>query len=489
MSIAFDTIPFTLVPGNYTEVNASRASGKEPALPRRILVVGQRLSGDSAAGIPFRVTSENDADRNAGVGSMLAEMLRVVKNTNRSHEVWGIGLADAGGGVKASCTCTVSGTATAGALAVYVAPYWVGSTLRGQYVIAVAAAQSLASIATDLAAKINADPYRQVDAAAVAAVVTLTARFAGVNGNYLSVKHSYFDGERLPGIGLAITAMASGATNPPIGPAITAMGDKHFTHFVNPYTDATNLTAYETELTRRWGGTVQRECHGFAGASGSVGTLITLGDGRNHELSSILGVGDSPTPPWIAAADLAAVDAFEMHPGRPLRGLQLRAMVAPKSGDEHDQGEREQLLAEGITTYTVDSGGACRVERIVTTHQEDTFGNPTSVYRDRQVPGLLSAIRYDWRTYLSGKYPRHMHAADGTVYAPGIPIVTPTTIKGEFAGRARSVWAYSQGWIESPDQFEADIIIDRTEDGFDMVGVPDLINRLHVTRTRFDFLR
>ncbi|MCO1498274.1 hypothetical protein, partial [Limosilactobacillus reuteri] len=62
-------------------------------------------------------------------------------------------------------------------------------------------------------------------------------------------------------------------------------------------------------------------------------------------------------------------------------------------------------------------------------------------------------------------------------------------IKAEFAGRARNVWAKSRGWIENQDQFEADIIVERVEDGFDMVGVPDLINRFHISRTRFDFLR
>jgi phage tail sheath gpL-like len=164
-------------------------------------------------------------------------------------------------------------------------------------------------------------------------------------------------------------------------------------------------------------------------------------------------------------------------------------MIAPSTGNEFDGAEREQLLLEGITTYTIDSAGACYVERIVTTHQEDQFGNPTSVYRDRQVLGLLFAIRYDWRTFLAGKYPRHMHAADGVVYAPGLPIVQPSTIRAEFAGRARNVWSTGQGWIEAPDQFEADIVIERVEDGFDMVGVPDLINRFHVSRTRFDFLR
>lgn len=493
MAIAFKTIADDLlVPGFYTETNDSRAGAGSPVLPRRILVVGQRLTaGISAEGEPFRVFSAADGELHAGAGSQLAEMIHVAKAANPTAEMWAIGMDDVGAGTAATGTITVAGPATAsGTIELYAGPYWVGSTLRGRYQIGVLSGATDDDIATDIAAAINADPYRSVDASATNEVVTLTARHKGLLGNSIYVGHSFFQGQRLPtGVGLTIVAMASGATNPDIATAIAAMGDAHTTHLIQPWTDATNLTAVETEMTRRWGGTVQRECHAFSAARGSLGTLTTLGDGRNSELSSICGIGLSPTPPWIAAADFAAVDAMEFHPGRPLKGRRLQSVIAPKAGDEFDLGERQQLLAEGISSVDFDSSGRCFIERIVTTHQEDINGNPTSVFRDRQVPGTLFAIRWDWRSYMGGKYPDFMHAADGTAYAPGLPIVTPTTIKNEFASRARLIWAIDQGWIEDPDQFEADIIVERNEQGMDLVGVPNLINRLHVVRTRFDFLR
>lgn len=494
--ISFETIPANLlVPGVYTETNSDRAASLQPSLPRRMYVVGQRLStGATAAGTAFRVFKAGDADYHAGVGSMLAEMLRIAKWIFPSLELWGVGLADAGGGVAATGTITFTATTPqAGAVNVYVSPYWTADgVLRGKYTVAVTTSSTATTIATAVVAAIMADPYRTVSAANTLGVITLTARHLGVLGNSISVNHSFFDGEKLPtGVTCAIVAMASGATNPVVSGAITALGDGHSTHVVQPYTDGTSLTAFETEATRRWGGMVQRECHLFTAASGSLGTLTTLGDGRNHELSSILGVGLSPTPPWIAAADLAAVDATEFHPGRPLRGLQLKSMIAPKAGSEHTGDDRQALLADGITTYTVDAGGACRVDRIVSTHQRDVNNNPTSVWRDRQVAGTLFALRYDWRSYIGGKYPRHMHAADGSIYSPGLPIITPSTMKAEAIGRAKNVWGYGQGWIEtaSIEQFTNDIIVERTEDGMDMVVVPDLINRLHIIKTRFDFLR
>ena len=163
-------------------------------------------------------------------------------------------------------------------------------------------------------------------------------------------------------------------------------------------------------------------------------------------------------------------------------------MVAPRSGQEFTGDERPQLLAEGVSTFLV-MGGKCYLEREVTTYQTDINGNADSLFRDRQVVGLAAAIRYDWRTYIGSKYPDYMHAADGTAYSPGLAIITPSTMRAEFSGRARNVWAYSQGWIEDTDQFDEDIVIDRTEDGMDLIGAPNLINRLHVIKTRFDFIR
>ncbi len=493
MTILFEQIPSTLKdPGNYTETNANRAGSSVPELPRRLLLVGQRLSsGATASGTPFRIFSAADAELAAGVGSMLAEMAHVAKAKNRFVEMWGIGLSDNGSGVPATCTITVTGTVTAaGTMAVYVAPYWVGPTLRGRYLVACAAGDSVTTRAAAIVAAITADPYACVTAENTAGVVTLTARQDGTQGNSIYVKHSYFDGEKLPtGCVLTITAMASGATDAAVSAAITAMGDAHTTHLAHSFADATNLTAIETEMTRRWGGTVQRECHAFGAKSGSLATLTTLGDARNSELSSIFGAGLSVSPPWVVAAEVAAIDALEFHPMRPLRGLAIDCMLPPIPGEEFDGDDREQLLGEGISTYTVDSSGKCRMGRLVTTYQEDVNGNPSSVFRDRGVAGTLFALRWDWRTYFGGKYPRHLHAADGTLFSPGLPIATPSTVAAEFAGRARNTWAYELGWIEDPDQFLADIQIERTTDGMDMVGVPNLINPLHITRTRFDFIR
>jgi phage tail sheath gpL-like len=495
MSILFAGIPSNLlVPGNYTETNPSRAGSETPAIPRCLVVVGHRNASTAqvAAGTPFRVFNESDAEAGAGAGSFLAESLKAAKKANPYVEMYGIGLAPGGSAVAATGTIAFAGTATArGTLTVYIAPYWMGGELRGKYTVSVASGTAAAAVATALAAAINADPYRTVNAVVDTADVDLTAIVAGVSGNDISVSVNRSAGEKLPtGITATISAMASGAVNPTVSTAIAALGDKHYTHLAQPWTDATSLTALETEATRRWGGTVQQEMKLFTGATGSLSTLTTLGDGRNSEFSAIAGVGLSPCPPWIAAAELAAIDALQNHPMQPRRGLIMNTMLAPVLGSEHDGDDRQALLADGVTTFTFGSDGKCRIDRLVSTYQEDANGNASSTFRDLGVVGTLFCIRYDWRTHVSTKYPRSLHAADGSIVRAGLPVITPGTMKNEFAMRAQKTWSTEgEGWIEDPEQFLADIVIERTEDGMDMIGVPNLINPLHITKTRFDFLR
>src|SRR5690606_14283898 len=116
-----------------------------------------------------------------------------------------VALDDPEGGSAAEGTLVVTGPATAaGTVALYIA----GRRLS----IAVASGDTGNSVADAIAAEINDDDTLPVTAAAVTGTVTVTARHAGVIGNDIDLRVSYYSGEALPaGIGIAITAMAGGA--------------------------------------------------------------------------------------------------------------------------------------------------------------------------------------------------------------------------------------------------------------------------------------
>ena len=80
------------------------------------------------------------------------------------------------------------------------------------------------------------------------------------------------------------------------------------------------------------------------------------------------------------------------------------------------------------------------------------------------------------------------HAADGTEYDAGLNIVQPSSMLADMQAFAKEI-SFNRGWIEDVDQFIADLQIARTEDGMDMVIVPNLVNGMYVMRIRNDFLR
>lgn len=487
MPISFNTIPSTLrVPLAYIEFDNTRAVVGTPAIPYRLLVLGQKLTaGSAAANVPVLVTSYGQAESLFGRGSILAEMFRVLKAGNKWTETWAMAQEDDGAGVAATGTVTLGGSPTeAGVLNLYVA----GARVR----IAVAVSATPANLATALAAAINADTTLPVTAAAEAGVVTLTARNKGELGNTIDLRLNYHQGEKTPaGLTVAIVAMANGAANPDIAATIAAMGDEWYQGIVMPYTDAANLTLLETELADRWSGTRQIDGLAFTAYRGNHGATQSLGDGRNSPHVSCLGTNIAPQPPylWAAAYAAQAAASLSIDPARPLQTLVLPGIMPPAETVRWTREERNLLLYDGIATHFVDSGGLVRIEREITMYQENAFGVADPSYLDVTTPATLSYLRYSIRARITQKYPRHKLADDGTNFGPGQAIVTPSTIKAELVALARE-WERA-GLVENLDQYKSELIVERNANDrnrLDVLAPPDLVNQLRVFAAQVQFI-
>ncbi|TBR15077.1 MAG: phage tail protein, partial [Chitinophagaceae bacterium] len=294
-----------------------------------------------------------------GRGSMLARMVAAFKKADRYSEVHAIALDDIGGGSAASGTITVTGPATApGTIALLIAGVAVP--------VAVATGAIANDIAAAIAAAINAKADLPVTAAAAAAVVTVTCRHKGTVGNSIDIRHSHFAGEALPaGVALAIVAMAAGATDPDLATVWPVIGDNAYRTIVIGLTDATTVAAAKAELDDRWGPLRMLESVAYGAKSGTQGALAAFGAALNSELVSVLGTGKSPTWPAEAAAIWGAICGYytAIDPARPLQTLTLTGLVAPKEADRFTRAQRDLLLRDGISTFTVDQGGTARVER------------------------------------------------------------------------------------------------------------------------------
>lgn len=483
MTVPFSNIPSNLrVPLFYAEVDNSQANSG--AQTQRTLIIGQITStGNGVVNVPVLGQGVSDAQAKGGLGSMLALMTAAYKKSDNFGEVWFLPLADAEGAVAASGSLLVAGTPSGtGVISLYIA----GQLLS----FAVATAEPAADIASGLAALVNSSSNLPVTATANDATVKFTAKNKGATGNDIDLRLNYLGtagGEVAPaGLTLTITAMAAGATNPVLDAALASLGDEAFDFIVSPYTDTASLNALKNLLndkTGRWSYASQIYGHIFAAQRGTLSTLATAGNARNHQHESIMGFYDSPSPAWIWAADVAgtAAVALRADPGRPLQTLTLSTVLAPPAPSRFDLGERNTLLWDGISTFTVASDGTVAIENLITTYQKNGFGAADDSYLQVETLFLLMYVLRAQRSLVTSKYARVKLAADGTRFAPGSAIVTPKIIKADLIAQYGAM--EYDGFVQDAKAFAKELIVEKNRanpNRVDVLWPGTLINQLRI---------
>lgn len=487
MAISFNDIPANVrVPFAFVEFDNTGAVQSPAAYPYNALLIGQRLSaGTIAEKVPTLVSSLDQAKRFFGVGSQIALMAEAWFANNRFTPLTVIALDDDSAGVAATKTVAITGPATAaGTFCLYIG----GKSVK----VAVASGDSASTVATALAAAINADTTLSFTATANAGTVTLTCRWKGETGNVIDVRMNYYSGEATPGgLAVSITAGTSGAKNPNIQGAIDVFGPAQYHIIICPFNDATNLAALRDELADRWGPTVQKEGFALLAKDDTVANLGTFGGNYNTQFLSTLGVYGSPTPAFVIAAAYAAqVSASGQNdPARPFQTLELKGVLAPAQADRFTIEENNVLLYDGISTCYVGPGGEVRIQRAITMYRQNSFGADDTSYLDLTTVLTLAYLRYTLRTRIQTKFPRHKVANDGTRFGPGQAVVTPSVIKAECVALARQ-WE-NLGLVENVDAFVASLIVERNAldpNRIDIQMSPDLINQFIVAGVQIKFV-
>lgn len=487
MTIIYDGIPARLyTPGSYIEFNNELASATSQSF--KALMFGMRLNtGTVAANTPVRVTDPSQGVTFFGRGSMLAAMISATLKANPSTELWVIAQDEATAGTAATASLTIDSAATsAGTLVCYLG----GKAVR----IGVAENDTQAVIAANLVTAITLDKDVLVNAAidgTTAHQINLTAKHKGEVFNGFDVRFNYY-GEAMPeGVTVTTVNLSGGTANPDIASSIAAMGDAWFNWLTMPYTDTANLTALKAELDSRWSPMRQIDCRAFAAFAGTHAATGTFGGNHNSPHLSVMGISTSPTPTFIASAINTAVASFNLSidPARPLQTLVLPGFKAPALQDRYTQQERNLLLFDGISTFTVGDDGTCRIERQITTYQTNAAGLPDASYLDVNTPETLSRIRFEQRSMIAQQYPRHKLADDGTNYGAGQPIVTPKIIKGQLLALYRDL--ETRGWVEDYDNYAALMIVERDATDRNRLNwrdTPNLVNQARVFAGKQQFI-
>ncbi|WP_429497025.1 phage tail sheath subtilisin-like domain-containing protein [Robbsia andropogonis] len=461
-----NTIPFKVVstnlrvPGSFFELDNSQAN--TGATTQRALVIGQiTAAGTGVPNVPVICGGTGDAQQQGGANSILSNMIAAYRLNDTFGEVWMLPLSDAAGSTAATGSIAITAPPTAnGTLSLYVAGVLVS--------VGVTASQAVDDIATDIATAINAVSTLPVTAVAAGGAVNLTAANKGLCGNEINVQFNYrgtSGGEATPaGLTYAITAMSGGATNPTLTTALGNLGTTTFDFIASPYTDSASLDAVKQLLndqTGRWSPTQQLYGHAFGGVAATFAGATTLGLTRNNQHETILPFNGSPTPSWCWAAALCGQTAVSVRadPGIPLQSLPLNGVLAPPLASQYLPDQRNTLLWDGMSTFTVADDGTVMTENIITTYQKNAQGVADDSYLEVETLFQLVLEIRTLQAMLSSKYARCKLADDGSRPAANSGLVTPSTIKSDIIALYQE--RTDAGYTQNSSDFASALVVQK----------------------------
>ena len=293
--------------------------------------------------------------------------------------------------------------------------------------------------------------------------VDLMALHKEIALNDIDIRFNYYGAQNgevtPPGVGWTVTPFAGGATNPTLTTLLANLGNQPFDFIDLPYTDTTSLNALQSFLSDasgRWSAEQGLYGHVFAAYRGTLSNRTTFGTGRNDQHATILGFYDSPTPAWLEASDWCAAHVIRLRVN-PAQGVSTQPLnlLPPPIASQDTPGERNTLLFDGISTFTVGPGGVCQIDRSITTYQQNASGQPDNSYLNTNIMfQAMYAARYT-AAQITSQYivPGKILVANGTIIPPGSPATTPNMM----LGTAIAIYAYlcSQFICQNVQQFAA----------------------------------
>ncbi len=361
-------------PGTYTQTLYGQGSRSAGAIPRKLLLLGNKTAGGSRTANtgPYQVISDDDATAQFGIGSELSVMCYAAL-TIPGVEVWALPVTEAVGGVAATMTFTIAGAwTTSGQLSVQV----------GRWVYQFAAGTTIEATADNFVASVNSNGKAQWTATKGAGpgfVVTLTQRNAGTRGNYTYAKS---DMTLAPaGMTLAIAGGAAHGAITPFGAvagagaddittALTLIGDVQYDKIVPAQNDAVNLALLKAFLATQAGATIGHLDVVVLGSNGTVAAITSLANTTlNDYCVQLLGGPYVLSSPIEWSAEFAALRTVTeaVTPNVSYDKVALATAAPQEKADILLHASVKSLLNNGVTPLNT-VGASVIVERSISTH-------------------------------------------------------------------------------------------------------------------------
>jgi phage tail sheath gpL-like len=407
-----------------------------------------------------------------GAGSHLAAMYAAYVLNDPTAQISILPLADAAGATAASGSIVITGPATGnGTLFLMI------SDIEVQ--VGVAAGQTASQIAANVVSALNAYQVNGLTLPVLATVdgtdnykVDLTANNKGTLGNRINISLNYHGlqgGEQLPaGVTVAITAMSGGATDPVLTGLAAIIGDRPFRFILHPYSATGAMATFASLMSfvgGRWDPTRGSWGHCFTARQDTAANLAEYGPDNNdpHSTVMIYETG-SPSPPWKWVAGVIGIAAGSMRgdngqpPQTPTQTLSPQGLLAPNTsnGGEAAWSHNPQdntLLGLGMGTTYYDGAGGIYIQRMPTTYQTNSFGEPSKAYFDTEDMYLLMSESDFLTAWFQQRYARVNIAEAGSAFGSGLPIVTTTSMTADLVAAYTTM--QQLGWVTDPAAFIA----------------------------------
>lgn len=471
-NISFNSIPSSIrKPGKYFEFNNSLAVRTLPSNLQRVLIVAQMLAaGTAVANAIVQVFDAEAAAALFGRGSQAHRMVKAVITANPYTQLFGMPIVDSGTGVAATAKVTYTGPAVAA-----------GSVTVNQesveFVVPVAANDTAATIATNVAAAINANKNLSVTAAIdplLPAEVKLTARNKGLVANAVKLTAS----AAATGVTAVATAFTGGLNDPDLTAPLAAAQQGGHEILVVPYNASAPLTILRTHLQFVSGPMEQRRAIGVYGITGSLATSTTLAPSLNSERLTGAVLPGTGTPGEELAAAYAAVVAFEEDPARPLNTLELVGVQPPPIANRLTRTEQESALNNGVTPLEVGPGERVQIVRAITTYTLNAQAVADISWLDLTTIRTMDYIAKACRERIANRFPRDKLSARTAARVRSE--LLDVLLKAEELEIVELVEANKPGLIVERDSQDPNRLNAR---------IPaDVVNGLHVFAGRIDLL-
>jgi phage tail sheath gpL-like len=437
--VPFQQIPQNFIPPLFFVEFNNQLAGVAGQQVQPALAIGQTLNAQP--GVPVPIPTASYAKSLFGANSMLARMCAVYLSADPIGPLYALPLADATGAVAATGSITFT-AASQGSGTITLA-------IGGQTIaVGVSAADTSATIAANVIAAINAVQGIGVTASAGATgVVDLTAVHKGALGNNITIVANPLGalaGQITPsGVTIAITPMASGATDPDLGTVAAAIGDQQFDFIFHPYAEITQLNEITLALSDnngRWAWDRQSYGHSFSAfTAANSAAALTLLNQLNDQHTSVIYNQGSPNPPWDVVADVVGTIAPSLRniASQPLQTLKLSTIAPAPSATWQSLSTENLLLTAGGSILRFDQYGNATIGQMVTSYKTNAFGQPDASYRYVTTMFQLMAITRQIKTALVTKFGRSILVPNGTQGNPNVPYVTPNSIRNEIAAQYR----------------------------------------------------